>query len=66
MNKIDTDNLYYALVGHKYRIMTSREITGGSFTLIEGLIPPEDPGPPPHTHTRENESFYIIEGGFLL
>jgi uncharacterized cupin superfamily protein len=64
MNKIGTDNLYYGLVGHKYRVMTNREITDGSFTIIEGLIPPEDPGPPPHTHTREDESFYIVEGDF--
>lgn len=60
------DDQGYSLVGHVYRILTSTEITGGFYTIIEGIIPPEDPGPPPHTHSREDESFYIIEGNFLF
>lgn len=64
----DTDNRAddrsYSVVGHVYRILTTTEVTGGFYTIIEGIIPPEDPGPPPHTHSREDESFYIVEGNF--
>lgn len=35
--------------------------TGGSFSLAEGLVP-RAAEPPPHTHTREDEAFYILEG----
>lgn len=35
--------------------------TGGSFALAEGLVP-RGAEPPPHTHTREDEAFYILEG----
>jgi mannose-6-phosphate isomerase-like protein (cupin superfamily) len=33
--------------------------TGGSLTVIETTI---DGGPPRHTHSREDESFYILTG----
>jgi hypothetical protein len=35
--------------------------TGGSFTLIEGLLKPGNE-PAPHIHGREDELFYILEG----
>jgi quercetin dioxygenase-like cupin family protein len=35
--------------------------TGGAFALIEGVTPPQG-GPPPHMHTREDETFYVLEG----
>ena len=38
---------------------SSGRSTGGSVTLIELDI---DGGPPPHTHTREDESFYVLTG----
>jgi quercetin dioxygenase-like cupin family protein len=37
------------------------EDTFGKFALIEEIIPPEG-GPPLHTHTREDETFYVLEG----
>lgn len=37
--------------------------SGGEATLIEGLIPPEA-GPPLHVHTKENETYYVLEGEF--
>ena len=33
--------------------------TGGSLTVIETTI---DGGPPRHTHSREDESFYVLAG----
>ena len=35
--------------------------TGGRLTAIENEIAPGD-GPPLHTHTHEDESWYVIEG----
>jgi mannose-6-phosphate isomerase-like protein (cupin superfamily) len=39
--------------------------TGGSYTIIENVSQPLD-GPPLHRHSREDESFYIVEGDFLF
>jgi mannose-6-phosphate isomerase-like protein (cupin superfamily) len=48
-----------ALPGGRPDVKASRRSTGGSLTLIEATI---DGGPPRHTHTREDESFYILTG----
>lgn len=37
--------------------------TNGSLTVLELVIPPYD-GPPAHTHLREDEVWYVIEGSF--
>lgn len=39
------------------------EDTGGAYALFDSLVLP-DGGPPPHIHTREAESFYVLEGQF--
>jgi quercetin dioxygenase-like cupin family protein len=39
------------------------EETGGAFALFDSLVLPGG-GPPPHVHTREAESFYVLEGEF--
>ncbi|MGF1470197.1 MAG: cupin domain-containing protein [Rubrobacteraceae bacterium] len=39
--------------------------TGGSFALAEGILS-KGTEPPPHTHTREDEAFYILEGEMSL
>ncbi len=39
------------------------EDTGGAFALFDSLVLPGG-GPPPHVHTREAESFYVLEGEF--
>lgn len=39
------------------------EDTGGAFALFDSLVLPGG-GPPPHIHTREDESFYVLEGEF--
>ena len=36
--------------------------TSGAYTLFEATTPP-GAGPPPHVHHREDESFYVLEGG---
>lgn len=37
--------------------------TNGSLTVLEFLIPPND-GPAVHSHVREDEVWYVIEGAF--
>lgn len=39
--------------------------TAGSFSLWEAVIPP-GAGAPPHTHTREDEAFYVLSGELLI
>jgi mannose-6-phosphate isomerase-like protein (cupin superfamily) len=40
-------------------VKASGRSTGGSLTVIEAAI---DGGPPKHTHSREDESFYVLTG----
>jgi len=39
--------------------------TAGSFSFWEDVVPP-GAGAPPHTHTREDEAFYVLSGEFLI
>ncbi len=49
------------VVGDLVTFKISGEDTAGVFTLGEEIIPPEG-GPPPHVHTHEDETFYVLEG----
>jgi mannose-6-phosphate isomerase-like protein (cupin superfamily) len=40
-------------------VKASGRSTGGSLTVIEMAV---DGGPPRHTHSREDESFYVLTG----
>ncbi len=53
------------LVGDTYTVILSGEQTGGAFTLLEALVPP-DTGPPPHHHNAEDETFILLDGKVLL
>jgi quercetin dioxygenase-like cupin family protein len=39
--------------------------TGGSFSLWEAVFP-SGTGAPPHTHSREDEAFYVLGGELLV
>src|SRR5690348_8811689 len=39
--------------------------TAGYFSLWEAVIPP-GAGAPPHTHSQEDESFYVLSGELLI
>jgi quercetin dioxygenase-like cupin family protein len=39
--------------------------TDGSYAITEGTTPPTG-GPPLHRHSREDESFYVLEGEFVF
>lgn len=56
----DLNNSYW-YIGTLISILLSSEDTGGAFSLIHGY---EIQGlePPPHIHTHEDESFYILDG----
>ena len=53
--------------GDHYRFLVTGEESGGSYFVMEALVPPGG-GPPPHIHSREDETFYVLEGSveFLL
>jgi len=53
--------------GDHYRFLVTGEESGGSYFAMEALVPPGG-GPPPHIHSREDETFYVLEGSveFLL
>jgi quercetin dioxygenase-like cupin family protein len=48
-------------LGVRVRVMVRAEETGGAYSVFEDVIPPGG-GPPPHTHSRENETIYVVEG----
>ena len=49
------------VVGDVYRFLATGAETGGEYALFEAIVAP-GAGPPPHIHTREVESFYVIDG----
>lgn len=49
------------LVGDTYTTLLTGAQTGGAFTLLEALVPP-DTGPPPHFHQAEDETFVLLDG----
>lgn len=48
---------------HTYKATAAE--TGGSFSLWEAVVPP-GAGAPPHTHTREDEAFYVPSGELAI
>jgi mannose-6-phosphate isomerase-like protein (cupin superfamily) len=42
------------------------EDTAGSFFLSETVVEPGFPGPPPHTHERLHDMFYVLEGTLTM
>jgi len=50
-----------AVVGDVYRFMATGDDTDGKYAMFEALVRPGG-GPPPHIHSREEESFYVLEG----
>ena len=47
--------------GDRYTFLLAGEDTRGDYALWHAWIPPGG-GPPPHTHSREDEAFYVLEG----
>lgn len=55
------EGITIGVVGDVYRFLATGEETDGKYAMFDALVPPGG-GPPPHVHTREEESFYILEG----
>ena len=55
MESLLTD-LAWKVLNEKYSAVV--ENTGQTYSLFEGLIQPQS-GSSPHTHSREDESFYV-------
>jgi mannose-6-phosphate isomerase-like protein (cupin superfamily) len=49
------------ILGSTNTIKVSGEQTNGAFSVAEVLAPPQS-SVPPHIHTREDETFYVLEG----
>jgi mannose-6-phosphate isomerase-like protein (cupin superfamily) len=50
-------------VTHIYKATAAETL--GSFSLWEAIVPPGH-GAPPHTHDREDESFYVLSGEIMI
>jgi mannose-6-phosphate isomerase-like protein (cupin superfamily) len=50
-------------VTHIYKAMAND--TGQQFSVWESIVPP-GAGTPAHTHTREDEAFYVLSGEILI
>jgi quercetin dioxygenase-like cupin family protein len=48
-------------VGDTYTTLLSGAQTGGTFAMLEALVPAQT-GPPPHIHHAEDETFILLEG----
>jgi len=51
------------VLGEMLTVKVSGEETGGAWAAMEVTAQVRN-GPPPHLHTREDESFYVVEGQF--
>jgi quercetin dioxygenase-like cupin family protein len=47
--------------GDHYAFLVTGEESGGAYFVMEARVPPGG-GPPPHIHTREDETYYLLEG----
>ena len=61
IHQTPTQGKTYSAVGDKYVLLATGEQTGGAYCLMDSTVPPGG-GPPPHLHTREEESFYVLAG----
>ena len=51
----------FSAVGDVYRVLASSGQTEGVYSLSEIRVSPNN-GPPPHIHSREDESFFVLDG----
>jgi quercetin dioxygenase-like cupin family protein len=51
--------------GDRYNLLATGEETNNAFFQFEAIVPVGG-GPPPHIHSREDESFYVVSGGLEI
>lgn len=53
----------FTIIGGGVRFLVDGASSGGQCCMFEAPIPPGD-GPPRHSHEREDELFYVLDGRF--
>jgi quercetin dioxygenase-like cupin family protein len=53
----------FKVFGEPVEILTDSKVTKGKSTTITQISPPGG-GPPPHSHSNEDETFVVLEGEF--
>jgi len=51
--------------GDRYNFLATGEETNNALFQFEAIVPAGG-GPPPHIHSREDESFYVVSGGLEI
>jgi len=51
--------------GDVYNFLATGEETNNAFFQFEAVVP-EGGGPPPHVHSREDETFYVVRGSLEI
>jgi mannose-6-phosphate isomerase-like protein (cupin superfamily) len=59
------DGPNFTMLGATMRLIATAASTKGRFTVFE-QVTPTGWGPPPHTHSREDEVVYILEGTYEI
>jgi quercetin dioxygenase-like cupin family protein len=59
--RLPTEGRWIAQSGDLNRFLVVSEHTGGAYSQWEAIVPPGG-GPLLHVHSREAESFYVLEG----
>ncbi|MFO1021837.1 MAG: quercetin 2,3-dioxygenase [Planctomycetales bacterium] len=57
----ESDGTKVWAMGVQVTVKVQSEETGGAYSAFEDLIPP-GAGPVPHTHTKEDETIFVIDG----
>jgi len=55
----------FTVLGEPVEVLVNSQMTNGAFAVITQTSPPGG-GPPPHSHTNEDEIFTAIDGDFEL
>ena len=53
------------MMSETIHIRLKGEETDGAYSVIEDVTPPQA-GPPLHVHSREDETFYVVEGEYEI
>ncbi len=61
----NAENTTRDYLGHLFTFLAESRDTGRAFTLIEATVR-RGHEPPPHTHSREDETYYVLEGNWTF
>lgn len=61
-NRVPRGDLYW-INGDYWKIIATSEDTQGAYALMDVTVSPKG-GPKPHSHNREDETLYVLDGIF--